>query len=624
MSAAMLDDPGTVVAIVLALVVVVSVARLLAQHWRAAPAQRARPWRFALLLVAQPVCATLLYCVLLPPTTPGEAGTLVVATAGATLSDLGAGQGGDAAVALPEAPPLRDVERVPDLATALRRHPGMQRLRIVGAGLEARDRDAVRGLALDFRPAPLPRGLAELDAPSDVVAGNAVRIDGRAQDMRGGVAELLDPGRSRVDRIALSDDGRFALGATTRVPGAAIFTLRLRDANGRVVEDIAVPMQVETMPAPRALLLAGAPGPEVKYLRRWARDAGVPMQAQMTVGGGVQLGDTPIVLNAEALKRFDVVVLDERAWSALGASQRAALTDALRGGLGVLLRVTAALSEGERQRLRPLGFVVADGRDAAPVRLAQSRRDDDALRARVGPGTRDQARSGNEAIPEAPALSRRDLQIAATDGVPLLRDDVGDALAVWRAEGRGRIGVWTVTDTYRLVLAGRNDLHGELWSDALATLARAQPGRSVAIEGERRVGERLTLCGVGVHTSVETQGRGTGLQIDPAAGARACAAYWPRQEGWYRVRAPDQRTQAFFVRAQAAAPGLHANFIREATLRAAVDTPGSAAVHAARPVPRHPGTRWPWWAAWLLASAGLWWFERSRRGVVRVSERVAT
>jgi hypothetical protein len=153
-------------------------------------------------------------------------------------------------------------------------------------------------------------------------------------------------------------------------------------------------MQVETMPAPRALLLAGAPGPEVKYLRRWARDAGVPMQAQMTVGGGVQLGDAPIVLYAEALKRFDVVVLDERAWSALGASQRAATHRCpARWAWGCLLRVTAALSEGERQRLRPLGFVVADGRDAAPVRLAQSRRDDDALRARVGPGD---ARSGAE------------------------------------------------------------------------------------------------------------------------------------------------------------------------------------------------------------------------------------
>lgn len=621
MSAVMFSDPGRMVAIVLALVVVVSIARLLAQHWRAAPALRAQPWRFALLLLAQPICATLLYFALLPPTTPGEAGTLVVATAGTRLSDIGAGQGGDAVVALPEAPPLTDVERVPDLATALRRHPGMQRLRIVGAGLEARDRDGVRGLAVDFRPTPLPRGLVELDAPSNAVAGNAFRIDGSAHELRGGVAELLDPGRARVDRVVLSDDGRFGLGATTRVPGAAVFTLRLRDANGRVVEDIGVPLQVEASPAPRVLLLAGAPGPEVKYLRRWARDAGVPMQAQMTVGGGVQLGDTPIALNADTLKRFDVVVLDERAWSALGPSQRAALTDAVRGGLGVLLRVTAALSDSERQRLRALGFVVADGRDAAQVRLAQSRRDDDALRARVGPGTRDQARRGDEAVPEAPALSRRDLQITAADGVPLLRDEAGDALAVWRAEGRGRIGVWTVTDSYRLVLAGRNDLHGELWSDALAMLARAQPGRSVVIEGERRVGERLTLCGVDVHTRVETQGRGTALLVDPAAGAGRCAAYWPREAGWHRVR--DQRMQTFFVRAQDAAPGLHANLVREATLRAAVDTPSSAAVHAALPVPRHPGARWPWWAAWLLASAGLWWFERSRWGVVRVTEQGA-
>ena len=31
------------------------------------------------------------------------------------------------------------------------------------------------------------------------------------------------------------------------------------------------------------ILLAGAPGPEVKYLRRWARDAGVPMPARPAV-----------------------------------------------------------------------------------------------------------------------------------------------------------------------------------------------------------------------------------------------------------------------------------------------------------------------------------------------------
>jgi hypothetical protein len=59
---------------------------------------------------------------------------------------------------------------------------------------------------------------------------------------------------------------------------------------------------------------------------------------------------------------------------------------------------------------------------------------------------------------------------------------------------------------------------------------------------------------------------------------------------------------------------LHANLVREATLRLAADAHGAGASAAGRSVPRHPGSRWPWWAAWLLVSAGLWWFERSRRG----------
>ena len=196
------------IAVLLAIAVVVASMRLLYRQYRAEPAQRSRAWRVALLVLAQPVCALLLYFALLPPTTPGEAGTLVVATAGATTSRLDARTAGDALVALPEAPALPGVARVPDLATALRRHGGTQRVRVIGAGLEARDRDAVCGLALQFQPDPLPRGLVELDAPSLATAGAAFRVDGRAQDLRGGFAELLDPGRQRVDRVALAGAGR--------------------------------------------------------------------------------------------------------------------------------------------------------------------------------------------------------------------------------------------------------------------------------------------------------------------------------------------------------------------------------------------------------------------------------
>ena len=91
----------------------------------------------------------------------------------------------NAVVALPEAPALPGVERVPDLATALRKHPGTQRVRVVGAGLEARDRDAMRGVALEFVAEALPRGLVELTPPSRAVAGGEFHFAGRAERLPG-------------------------------------------------------------------------------------------------------------------------------------------------------------------------------------------------------------------------------------------------------------------------------------------------------------------------------------------------------------------------------------------------------------------------------------------------------
>ena len=145
------------------------------------------------------------------------------------------------------------------------------------------------------------------------------------------------------------------------MPGVVAYRLRLRDVRQQLMEDVALPLQVEADPAPRVLVLAGAPNPELKYLRRWASDASLSMHTQIAAGGGMQLGDAPISMTAANLSRFDVAVLDERAWSAMGEAQRAALLEAVRGGLGLLLRVTAALSEPEQRRLRALGFAVLKG-----------------------------------------------------------------------------------------------------------------------------------------------------------------------------------------------------------------------------------------------------------------------
>lgn len=597
----------------LGLAAIVAMLRLCYRHYRAEPDQRSRVWRLSLLLAAQPLGAVLLYFALLPPRLPGQAGTMIVSTAGAVVDAQT--NAGDIRIALPEAPATAIGERVPDLATALRRHPDTQRLRVFGLGLESRDRDAVRGLPIEFTSAPWPRGVGAIWAPMRVGEGEEFALSGRVQGVNGGSVELLDPGAQRVDRSLARGDGGFALSAVARGAGLATFKLRLRDAEQRVVEEVDVPISIEASPAPKLLLLAGAPGPELKYLRRWAIDAGLKPHTQIEVGAGLRLGDAPLSLNAATLAGFDLLILDERAWESLGEAQRAAVVAALRNGLCVLLRVGGSLSPRTRTQLRELGFEPGGGADATELRLPATAFDEAALRARLGPGSADAPRSRDEAPASMPMLTRRVLTLDGADLQPLGRDAGGKSYAAWRAVAQGRMALWGLGDSFRLVLAGREDLHGRLWSDSLSVLTRARANPRAHIDAEPRQDTRVRLCNLSEGARVVSpSGVAASLLIDANSGGEHCAGFWPTQAGWHVLKQGD-RAQVFYVRGRDEAPGLRASELREATAALSVSSANSSpAVAVAGAAIAERGSPWPWFGAWLLLSAGLWWLERSRRG----------
>src|SRR5690606_10163814 len=112
---------------------------------------------------------------------------------------------------LPEAPRIDGIARVPDLGTALRRHPDVRQVRVVGAGLAARDRDAARDVAIVPALSPLPRGVSRLDVPDRVATGETFVVAGNVMGVAGGRVELVDPAGHRVDAAPLGDDGAFAM-----------------------------------------------------------------------------------------------------------------------------------------------------------------------------------------------------------------------------------------------------------------------------------------------------------------------------------------------------------------------------------------------------------------------------
>lgn len=564
--------PPLLLAGLLALAVAIAWVRLALWQARAETARRAPWWRLVLLVVLQPVAAGLLYLTLQPPRLPGSAGRLVVATADAPRRAALAA--GDALVALPEAPALAGAERVPDLGTALRRHPATGRLRVIGQGLPPRDRDAAVGLAVEFMPAPLPRGLQVLAPPGAVAPGVSFRVGGHVGGVPGGSVQLRDPAGTVVATAVLPSSGDFELAGTARVAGPADFSLRVSDAAKTLIETAIVPVDAMVAAPPRVLVAAGAAGPDLKYLRRWASDAGIMLSASVAAGAGLDIGDAPARLDSGTLARQDLLVLDERSWAALSGGERGAVLAAVRGGLGLVLRVTGPVPDATRRQWAALGLPL--GQTVATVRLAGAG-DVGATALRLG------------------ALPR--------DTVALDRDAAGAPLGAWRASGRGRIGLWPVTDLYALALAGAADRHAAMWSRLFAALARAGSGTPARVTGSP--GGRLALCDLRLPATVlDPAGATTTLLADPAA--QGCAGFWPRVSGWHSVTSGGKAWR-FHV-------GMPGRAMVAAETRAAMlqlqarpaSPPGATNDEGAR------GPSWPPFAGWLLVSTLLWWLERRR------------
>jgi hypothetical protein len=567
-------NPAAILPLILAAAVAIGWLRLGWWQARAPIGSRARWWRIAALAVLQLTSAALLYFTLMPPPLPGSRATRIVATAHAPRLEPLSGN----PIALPEAPAIAGAERIPDLATALRRYPEIGGLRIVGDGLTSRDREAARGRVVAFDPPPA-RGIVALYPPADSAPGGALRVTGAVAGGATGTVTAFDPAGTRVDRQPLGADGGFSLSASTRAAGPALLRLRVQDPGGRVVEEADVPVLTRDDPQPRLLILAGAAGPDVKYLRRWATDAGLAVTTQITAGGGVTLGDAPVAIDAATLARHDVAIVDERSWAGLGAGARGALTTAVRGGMGLIVRVTGPVSEDVRGQWRALGIIVSDGVATLPAPMTDG----------------------------APTLTRR-VASGGARAVPLWQDARGGVLADWRAVGRGRVALWAVADSFALALGGDAGRYGRAWSRTLAAVARARAISSAHIPALAWAGERMAICGASASARIVARNDAATLIADPASGTPACAAYWPRHAGWHLL-VDGAATRPFYVQPTAALPGLRAVERARATA-ALIGLPQASTVVG----PGDRGASWPWFVAWMIVSAALWWLERARPG----------
>lgn len=526
------------------------------------------------LIALQPLAAALLLAALSLRDAPAPS-TLIVLTPNAQVAGIDAGLRATR-IALPGGPAGEGIESVPDLATALRRYAA-DRLIVAGDGLPRHDRDTVGARALEFIPSPPSKQSAfiEFDAPATVRAGTWWTLRGRVANAQDARIELLDPAGSKIATAAPADDGRFVLEALARAPGPAVFELQLRRGD-TTLRALPVPVVAETAAPLRVLLLAASPSPELKYLRRWALDAGAQLEARIALAPGLGQRRGTATLDAAQLAELDLLIVDERSWPQLAALQPA-LREAVTQGLGLLVRITGPVPERVAQAWKAWGIDATSATKTREVRL-----------------------------PEAPQVLLHAWPGAATQTQPVLSAAIdGAPLAQWHALGRGRVGTWRLADSHRLYTRGDRERHATLWSQAWSTLARPRaaaprlPMRAVS-------GERAVICGVAPDAAIATPA-GTS---EPLAVVDDCAAFWPRSAGWHRLTSGGS-TQPFHVHDPALLASILSEERREAT----------RALVRAMPAPKETAPRsTDALRAALLAALALvmtlaWWIER--RALVR-------
>lgn len=545
----------------------------------------------AVLCLLQPVAAALLAVALLWP--DAAVRELVVLGPGSTRDAIAATVDVTARVALPGAPQADGLAAVPDLATALRMYPELQQVRVVGHGLGADDRVALGRLRVVFVPPDdAPHGVVALDWPAQVQAGAWWTLQGRVNDAHVDAIALLDPSGERVASAAPDADGRFALRGLARAAGTALFTLQASEGDS-VRQALPLPLDARPGAAPRVLLLAATPSPDTKYLRRWAVDAGLALEARVDLAPRLPQRRGSPTLDAATLAELDLLIVDERSWAQL-ANLQDALRAALRDGLGLLVRVTGPVSAATLRQWAELGLDLQfDATVPQDVRLVGAAASDDALHAWLP------ARSG--------------------DALPLIDAADGRALGVWRTFGRGRIGAIWLADSHRLVTRGEGALHATLWSQTVSTLARARSERTASLPQRSMVGERAVLCGVGLAARVVAP---DDMQTRLLPDAEGCAAFWPTAQGWHRLVddavGSDAAASHAIAQSDAAQPPPRFYVAAPedyATLRVAEDRAATVALAAtdASPLPRPfdaDRMRAALLAGWLLISAFGWWLER--------------
>ncbi len=429
----------------------------------------------------------------------------------------------------------KNVGFVPDLHYFAGAHAGTNKIHILGEGLETEELKALQSHQLVFHPAEVS-GLSAVHWNHTIRSGDQLSIQGTFRNPSDKPAKLVLKGLNTTldsTTIKAGKPQTFELSTRPKLLGEALYSIIAVSGTDTLASE-KIPVWIESRVPLKILALASSPGFETKFLKNWLYAEDFAVASRTIISRDKYstefLNTEKVNLNritTALLEKFDLLIGDMAALSAMSAAENNAVLDQLSKGMGLLIRTDETAGAGFYKH----AFSLRQTRNVNQKNTILQW---------------DNMKTIKASSPTAQGLEI----IPARGEQSLVKDSKNHTLAALRLYGSGRMVISTVNDTYTWVLGNNSAAYSSYWSHILTRVARKTgSNESWSHNGFPSINDQVKLTletDPGSLPSAVIENSTLHFSQDPAMFFRWSAVYWPSETGWQSVSRGKQQ-QALYI-----------------------------------------------------------------------------
>lgn len=308
---------------------------------------------------------------------------------------------------------------------------------IHGLGLSQQDLELVKKYQLIFHPTETLSGITHLSIPK-ITERNNWKLEGTYQG--NDIQQIILTGPDSVKTSALLSDSTFVISSKAPPAGRYLYSIATYTSTD-TIQDL-FPINIGHEPAWSMLMLSSYPSFESNYLKNYWTSLGNQFALRTKISQDkystsfVNMSNQNLTsISYRIAKDFDFILTDISSWNSLADKERSNIRSAVR-------------NEGTALIIKP---------------------------------TEDQPKATNLSLPSFIDLQEIswtttedpvDLVLYPTQSKWRSTRQQGHTLLRYRSSGLGFIGMITIDDTYKLVLAAQPTAYQQLWSALFSSLFR--------------------------------------------------------------------------------------------------------------------------------------------------------